>query len=200
MSKKPHHKGTLRKKIALRVPPLKPSLALPFITAEQRLKQEDTEFEEWVYDEGVTALNAERYKKLVRLADFYKLLPPKGTKLNEKIYTKIMARLAMALARDYVPGFQLELKMPKTPGAPREWTPCRLIELEMDVGEWLEKNPRSSVAHACKALAKRPRRQTPLHGWQHYDAETLRRRYHEAKSCLGLARLRDAIRIYAKRE
>lgn len=184
-NKKPHFKGALKKKITLRVPSFSHLLADIFLrpTAEERLKREDTDFEKWVHDEGAATLRGKRFTKLVPLADFYNLLPPKGTKMNKEIVAGIMERLAMALAADFVPGFRFELKETKATGAPTKWTPARFTALLWDVERWQEKNPASSITEACEALAKRPRRQNkPWHGWQHYDAETLRRRHSEAKS------------------
>jgi hypothetical protein len=192
MGKAPRHKGILKKKISLVVPPVKPSLIAAFEDDDARRKRRLDEIKTWLQSEGLPKVKTERGRKLISLLDYYNLLPPEwsASKAETLGQAELMYRLAMALAIDYVPGFEVGIKEEKRAGAPTEWTPGRLTALAWDVERAQESNPDMTTKQVCKALAKRPRRQHEPHGWQHYDAETLRRRYTEAKNGPVLIMLR----------
>lgn len=188
MSKKPRYTGLLKKKITVRVPPTRPSLVDAFLDKKARKRRRMAEIDEWFLGteagepgEGMRMVLAEQNRKLVYLADHYGLFPPKDVEITTEIFMRMMTRLATRLAMDYVPGFKFELKETKAKGAPTEWTTQRLTALVWDVERQQKENPGITVKGACEALAKGPRRRQP-HGWQRYDAETLRRRYTEAKN------------------
>lgn len=84
------------------------------------------------------------------------------------------ATLALALAREHVPGFQVLSAPPRGRGAPSKWKGAQDWDLYADV-RFLVRNGGHSAANACRLLTKRP----PYRG---KNDGTLLRRYHKVKS------------------
>jgi hypothetical protein len=87
-------------------------------------------------------------------------------------------RVAIALARRYVPGFAIRDPLKKKKhGAPREWTDERRAQLIADI-EYLRKTSGKSIREICKFL---PRLRGYSARWGRETGEALRTEYGQAK-------------------
>lgn len=126
-------------------------------------------------------IELEQLKRYLALLDHYGLNPQEPQSDR---------KLAMALAREHVPGFRVEVGgVPPKSGRPLKWHPGRLVALWADVQFLLMEGHSKSKRNACRLLAINPNYS------KHYGGETsgsLWRRFMEADSAsdpvMGLAR------------
>ncbi|RQS43948.1 hypothetical protein [Burkholderia sp. Bp8986] len=103
------------------------------------------------------------------------------------------ADLAMAMAVDLIPGFQVTTER-KGPGPKRKWDPLAHGYLVVEINRQIKKNPRLSVKAAAAHLAKRE-------PWKSYvrsddPAERLRQEYDAAKDAMWAKVFSDAFRTH----
>ncbi|MFL9892420.1 hypothetical protein [Paraburkholderia sp. RL17-381-BIF-C] len=127
------------------------------------------------------AANTARAEKLLLLFDHYDI--PHGR----------FAELAMALAIDFVPGFQVETERRRV-GPRTKWDDLANGYLAVEIERLIEKNPRLNVTSAAGHLAKREPWKDMVRGSN--VGETLRQKYQEAKDDRWTTVCRDAYRYH----
>src|SRR5262249_6690328 len=90
------------------------------------------------------------------------------------------AQLAFHLAKDWVPGFQIVDKAPRTRGAPRKVTQLDLVQLYIDIYQIHQERPGESIQEACTTYLRRNRNKTRSL-WAGQSPRTLVNRYGQGK-------------------
>ena len=146
---KPRYRGKLAE-------PQKPLLTMPLARALSGMSPDEAVISA---EEARDQLRAEVLEKLRLLLDHY------GISRDDKQYWR---NLALALARDHVPGFQIA--QPTKRGPKKSWMPDEEIRLHMDVSGLVQKG--QTVRSACFNLANRA-----IYRDRRRNSEALRRRF-----------------------